>query len=84
MEIIFKDINEMEDMLPYGNFLLEKNERFKSIGFDLQRNKIPLTWFSNVSCSPKYVSIVQFIHRSFYLQKKIKIIFFFIRMSSSF
>jgi hypothetical protein len=67
LEIIFKDINEMEDMLPYGNLLLEKNERFKLIGLDIQRNKIPLTWFSNASCTPKYVSIVQFIHRLFYI-----------------
>lgn len=67
LEIVFKDINQMEDMLPYGNLLLEKNERFKSIGLDLQRNRIPLTWFSKASCSPKYVSIVQFIHRLFYI-----------------
>jgi hypothetical protein len=55
----------METMLPYGNLLLEKNERYKSIGLDLQRNRIPLTWFSNASGAPKYVSIVQFIHRLF-------------------
>ncbi len=55
----------METMLPYGNLLLEKNERYESMGLDLQRNRIPLTWFSNASGAPKYVSIVQFIHRLF-------------------
>jgi hypothetical protein len=65
LEIIFKDIKEMEEMLPYGNLLLEKNERFKSMGFDLQRSQIPLVWFSNQSCAPKFVTIVQFIHRLF-------------------
>ncbi len=52
-------------MIFYGNLLLEKNERYKSIGLELQRNQIPLTWFSNASGAPKYVSIVQFIHRLF-------------------
>lgn len=66
LETVVKDINQMENMLPYGNLLLEKNPRFKSIGLDLQRNRIPLTWFSNVSSSAKYISIVQFIHRLFF------------------
>ncbi len=80
-----KDINEMDQMLPYGNLLLEKNKRYESIGFDLQQNRIPLTWFSIASCAPRYVSIVQFIHRLFFfvlIEKKIKSLNF--RMSSSF
>jgi hypothetical protein len=67
LEIAFKDIDQMEDMLPYGNLLLEKNERFKSIGLDFQQNKVPLTWFSNQSYASKYYSIIQFIHRLFYI-----------------
>ena len=66
LEMIFKDIKKMEDMLPYGSLLLEKDKRYKSIGFDLQRSQIPLTWFSNQSSAPKFVSIVQFIHRLFF------------------
>ncbi|UJR11505.1 hypothetical protein I4U23_015686 [Adineta vaga] len=63
IEVICKDINEMDDMLAYGSFLLEKNLKYKSIGFDLQRNKIPARWFSNCSSAPKSLSIVQFIHQ---------------------
>jgi len=63
MEMISNDRNEIEEMLAYENLLLEKNLRFKSIGFDLQRNKVPMSWFSNESSAPKSLSIVQFIHR---------------------
>jgi hypothetical protein len=70
LEMIINDINKMEEMLPYGNLLLEKNKRFKSIGFDLQQNKIPSSWFSNESSSPRFISIVQFIHRLFFLSLK--------------
>lgn len=56
-------------MLSYENLLLEKNLRFKSIGLDLQKNKVPLSWFSNDSSTPKSILIVQFIHRLFFLYK---------------
>ncbi len=55
----------MEEILPYGYLLFENNPIYKSIGFDLQRNRIPLRWFSNISSKPKYLSIIQFIHRLF-------------------
>ncbi|CAF3502703.1 unnamed protein product [Rotaria socialis] len=63
LELISNDINQIEDMLSYENLLLDKNQRFKSIGYDLQRNKIPLSWLSNNSSAPKFISIVQFIHQ---------------------
>ncbi|CAF1148393.1 unnamed protein product [Adineta ricciae] len=63
VEAIFKDIQEMEDMLAYGSLLLEKNLKFKAIGFDLQRNQVPSRWFSERSSAPKSLSIVQFIHQ---------------------
>ncbi len=66
IELTLNDVNEIEDMLLYENLLIEKSPRFKSIGIDLQKNKIPLCWFSNESSSPKSISIVQFIHRLFY------------------
>ena len=70
VEAIFKDIHEMEDMLAYGSLLLEKNLKFKAIGFDLQRNRVPSRWFSERSSAPKSLSIVQFIHRVFFTEKK--------------
>ncbi|CAF4769523.1 unnamed protein product, partial [Rotaria sp. Silwood2] len=30
---------------------------------DIERNKIPLCWFSDQSSAPKFISIVQFIHQ---------------------
>lgn len=77
-------------MLSYENLLLEKNLRFKSIGLDLQKNKVPLSWFSNDSSTPKSILIVQFIHRLFffYIKYFIYLIFllllFSFRISSSF
>ncbi|CAF4763175.1 unnamed protein product, partial [Rotaria sp. Silwood1] len=63
LELILNDINDIENMLFYENILLEKNPRLKSIGFDLERNKIPLCWLSDQSSAPKFISIVQFIHQ---------------------
>jgi len=74
LELIGKDINELEKILPYGNILLKKSRRYQSIGYELERNRIPLTWFCQQSIRPKTISIVQFIHRSF--------VFFFFRKSS--
>lgn len=66
LQMIWKDIEHMEKILPYGNLLLDKDERFRSIGYDLQKHRIPSTWFSKDSSIPKSLSIIQLIHRLFF------------------
>lgn len=65
LEMIWKDIEYVEKILPYGNLLLDKDQRFGSIAFHLQNNQTPIRWFSTHSSTPKSLSIIQLIHRLF-------------------
>lgn len=64
LEMICKDIEYVEKILPYGNLLWNKDQRFRSIALHLQKNQTPIRWFSTHSSTSKSLSIIQLIHRS--------------------